>query len=79
MHKARTAIIFDPRRQGKTAVTTLEEVKQRLLTLQPGDGIRLTRAELTEIEIPGISPFDLKSRAEWLRNQLPLRAPWRKA
>jgi hypothetical protein len=53
-------------------MTALEQVKQRLLTLRPGEsGIRVTSTELMEIGVPGVSVSDLKSRAEWLRKQLP--------
>jgi hypothetical protein len=53
-------------------MTALEQAKQRLLALRPGEsGIRITSAALMEIEIPAVAVSDLKSRAEWLRKQLP--------
>jgi len=52
-------------------MTTQAQVKQKLLALRPGEGIRITSAELMVIDIPGIVASDLKSRAEWLRKQLP--------
>jgi hypothetical protein len=55
-------------------MTTLQEIKQRLLTLKLGDsGIRITSEELMQIDIPGLEAFDLKRRAEWLQKQLPFR------
>jgi hypothetical protein len=55
-------------------MTTLKQIKQRLLTLKPGDsGVRITNKELEQIDIPGIATIDVKARADWLLKQLPFR------
>jgi len=52
-------------------MTALEQVKQRLLALRPGEFGRVTSAELMAIDVPGMAASDLKSRAEWIQKQLP--------
>jgi hypothetical protein len=61
-------------------MTTLTEIEGKLLALKPGDsGVRITNIELMEIDVPGVSYFDTKSRAEWLRKRLPFACSLRES
>jgi hypothetical protein len=50
---------------------TTEKLLQGLSVLGPGHSGRVTKAQLMEIEIPGIPDYEHKRRAEWLKDRLP--------
>jgi hypothetical protein len=59
---------------------TAEKLLKRLRTLEPGQsGVLVTRAELMEIEVPGVPDYHFIARAEWLQKQLPFPCSFRES
>jgi hypothetical protein len=54
-----------------TGITKLQELKMRVQAIKPGESGALVRAqELRDMDVPEVPLFDIKGRAEWLRDQL---------